>query len=65
MTAHGGINVMGSRLDGWWRNRAEAGHRLVADIVPVARSLGGTWTVVFDGAERPLKDDEGWLDRDD
>ena len=49
-----GNNVMGSRPDGWWRNRAEAAQRLVADIVPVARSLGGTWTVVFDGAEPPL-----------
>ena len=49
-----GNNVMGSRPDGWWRNRAGAAQRLVADIVPVARSLGGTWTVVFDGAEPPL-----------
>ena len=49
-----GNNVMGSRPDGWWRNRAEAARRLVADIVPVARSLGGTWTVVFDGAEPPV-----------
>ena len=49
-----GNNVMGSRPDGWWRNRAEAAQRLVADIVPVARSLGGTWTVVFDGAEPPV-----------
>ena len=49
-----GNNVMGSRPDGWWRNRAEAAQRLVADIVPVARSLGGTWTVVFDGAEPSL-----------
>ena len=49
-----GNNVMGSRPDGWWRNRAKAEQRLVADIVPVARSLGGTWTVVFDGAEAPL-----------
>ena len=45
---------MGPRPDGWWRNRAEAGQRQVADIVPVARRLGGTWTVVFDGAEPPL-----------
>ena len=48
-----GNNVMGSRPDGWWRNRVEAAQRLVADIVPVARSLGGTWTVVFDGARPP------------
>ena len=49
-----GNNVMGSRPDGWWRNRAKAAQRLVADIVPVARSLGGTWTVVFDGAKPPV-----------
>ena len=49
-----GNNVMGSRPDGWWRNRGEAAQRLVADIVPVARSLGGTWTVVFDGAQPPV-----------
>ena len=49
-----GNNVMGSRPDGWWRNRGEAARRLVADIVPVARSLGGTWTVVFDEAEPPV-----------
>jgi len=48
-----GNNVMGSRPDGWWRNRAEAAGRLVADIVPVARSRGGAWTVVFDGAAPP------------
>ena len=44
-----GNNVMGSRPDGWWRNRAEAAERLVADIAPAARSLGGAWTIVFDG----------------
>ena len=50
-----GNNVMGSRPDGWWRNRAEAADRLVADIAPVARSLGGAWTIVFDGPEsRPI-----------
>ena len=49
-----GNNVMGSRPDGWWRNRAEAAQRLVSDIVPLARSLGGTWTVVFDGARTQL-----------
>ena len=44
-----GNNVMGSRADGWWRNRAEAALRLVDDIAPVARAHGGAWTVVFDG----------------
>ena len=46
-----GNNVMGSRPDGWWRNRAKAAGRLVADLTPVAKNLGGSWTVVFDGAE--------------
>ena len=47
-----GNNVMGSRADGWWRNRAEAALRLVDDIAPVARAHGGEWTIVFD-APRP------------
>ena len=46
-----GNNVMGSRPDGWWRNRAEAAGRLVAELTPLARSRGGTWTIVFDGPE--------------
>ena len=49
-----GNNEMGSRPDGWWRNRAEAAQRLVADLDSVARSLGGTWAVVFDGAQPQL-----------
>ena len=48
-----GNNVMGSRADGWWRNRAEAAQRLVAEIAPLARSSGASWTVVFDGPEPP------------
>ena len=45
-----GNNVMGSRADGWWRNRAEASKRLVAEIAPLARNGSGVWTVVFDGS---------------
>lgn len=45
-----GNNVMGSRPDGWWRNRTEAAERLVAEIAPLARSSGGAWTIVFDGS---------------
>ena len=44
-----GNNVMGSRPDGWWRNRPEAAQRLVIEIGPLARSSGGMWTIVFDG----------------
>ena len=48
-----GNNVMGSRPDGWWRNRAEATRRLVAEIIPLALGHGGAWTIVFDGREPP------------
>ena len=46
-----GNNVMGSRPDGWWRDRADAARRLVADIIPLAIRHGGAWTIVFDGKE--------------
>ncbi len=48
-----GNNVMGSRPDGWWRDRADATRRLVADIIPLATRHGGAWTIVFDGKEPP------------
>ena len=48
-----GNNVMGSRPDGWWRDRTKAARRLVAEIIPVALGHGGVWTIVFDGKEPP------------
>lgn len=48
-----GNNVMGSRPDGWWRDRAKAARRLVAEITPLALGHGGVWTIVFDGREPP------------
>ena len=48
-----GNNVMGSRPDGWWRDRAGATRRLVAEIIPLALGHGGVWTIVFDGKEPP------------
>lgn len=45
-----GNNVMGSRPDGWWRDRAAAQRRVVAELGAAARSSGRRWTVVFDGA---------------
>ena len=45
-----GNNVMGSRPDGWWRDRAAAQRRLVADVEAAARGSEREWTVVFDGA---------------
>ena len=44
-----GNYVMGSRPDGWWRDRAGAARRLVAEIIPLALGHGGVWTIVFDG----------------
>ena len=44
---------MGSRPDGWWRDRAGAARRLVAEIIPLALDHGGVWTIVFDGKEPP------------
>ena len=48
-----GNNVMGSRPDGWWRDRAGAARRLVAEIIPLALGHGGVWTIVFDRKEPP------------
>jgi predicted RNA-binding protein with PIN domain len=41
-----GMNVIGSRPDGWWRDRRGAMHRLVDEL----ERLEGEVTVVFDGA---------------
>ena len=41
-----GMNVIGSRPDGWWRDRRGAMRRLVGDL----EQLDGDATVVFDGA---------------
>ena len=48
-----GNNVIGSRPDGWWRNRIEAAERLAAEIAPLALRRGGVWTIVFDGPVPP------------
>lgn len=46
-----GMNVIGSRPDGWWRDRAGARRALVAAMAPMA--AGADVTVVFDGRPRP------------
>jgi hypothetical protein len=47
-------NVMGSRPDGWWRNRAEAAAKLLGEIDTVLRkgALDGPVTVVLEGDAR-------------
>jgi len=40
-------NVMGSRPDGWWRDRAGAAVRLHADIATLAAPTGETASALF------------------
>jgi predicted RNA-binding protein with PIN domain len=57
-----GNNVIGSRPDGWWRDREGAARRLVASLQDLALRSGDRISVVFDGkpqAELP----EGVHDR--
>lgn len=49
-----GNNVIGSRPDGWWRDRPGATRRLVAALQRLAGRSGDRISVVLDG--RPLDD---------
>jgi predicted RNA-binding protein with PIN domain len=44
-----GMNVIGSRPTGWWRDRDAAVLALVEQLIPFATSSGDRVTVVFDG----------------
>ena len=44
-----GMNVIGSRPDGWWRDRPGAMRRLVRRLEALAEVGGDELTVVFDG----------------
>lgn len=50
-----GNNVMGSRPDGWWRDRAGAMQRLVNELDDLAQARGDDVHVVFDGRDRELQ----------
>ena len=43
------MNVVGSRPDGWWRDRKAAMRRLIAVLGAFAAESGEPLTVVFDG----------------
>ena len=45
-----GNNVMGTRPDGWWRDRPGAQRRLADELRAFAQRTGEPLTVVFDGA---------------
>ena len=49
-----GMNVVGARPDGWWRDRTGAMARLTADLDGFARETGDPVTVVFDGRARDV-----------
>jgi uncharacterized protein YaiI (UPF0178 family) len=46
-------NVIGSRPDGWWRDRAGAARRLVAQLDTFAVETGEPVIVVLDGGAPP------------
>ncbi|MGH9028615.1 MAG: NYN domain-containing protein [Acidimicrobiales bacterium] len=52
-----GMNVIGSRPDGWWKDRPAARRALVDDLRGLA-SQGHDVTVVFDGRPRRREIDE-------
>jgi predicted RNA-binding protein with PIN domain len=52
-----GMNVVGSRPDGWWRDRDGAMRRLVADLDAFAAATGEPVAVVFDGRPRTIEAD--------
>jgi predicted RNA-binding protein with PIN domain len=47
------MNVIGSRPDGWWRDRHAAQRELVARLAALAASTGDEVTVVFDSPPPP------------
>ncbi|CAN5291277.1 NYN domain-containing protein [soil metagenome] len=49
-----GMNVIGSRPDGWWRDRDAAVRRLLAGLRWLAAESGTPVTLVLDG--RPIED---------
>jgi predicted RNA-binding protein with PIN domain len=54
-----GNNVMGSRPDGWWRDRAAAGGRLVGRVRAWAEAQDRPATIVFDQPVRLPADGDG------
>jgi predicted RNA-binding protein with PIN domain len=49
-----GNNVMGSRPDGWWRDRPKAARALASRVAAFATQTGDRVTLLFDGRPRDL-----------
>ena len=56
-----GMNVIGSRPDGWWRDRPGAARSLAEQLSDWAERTGADVTVVFDGRPGPAGDVGGPL----
>ncbi|MBW3547861.1 MAG: NYN domain-containing protein [Actinobacteria bacterium] len=55
-----GSNVVGSRPDGWWRDRGGAFAALAVELTRFAEATGDEVAVVFDGkAPEPYEDEDG------
>jgi len=54
-----GMNVIGSRPTGWWRDRPGAMRTLAEDLARFAERSGDPVTVVFDGARFDLEGEPG------
>jgi hypothetical protein len=54
-----GMNVIGSRPDGWWRDRAGAMRRLAGELSGWAHDSGARVTLVLDGRPRDLGEHPG------
>jgi predicted RNA-binding protein with PIN domain len=52
-----GMNVIGSRPTGWWRDRPAAMRELTAELEGFARRSGDQLTVIFDGEPFDLDGD--------
>jgi len=50
-----GMNLIGSRPDGWWRDRGRAIRELIGDLEDHARRTGEPITVVFDFRPQGLR----------
>jgi predicted RNA-binding protein with PIN domain len=53
-----GMNVIGSRPTGWWRDRPAAMRELLEELEALAERSGEPVTVVFDGKPFDLEGDE-------
>ena len=54
-----GMNVIGSRPTGWWRDRPKAMRELVEELKAFAEATGEPVTVVLDGKPFDLEDGQG------